>query len=264
VRSQAGETRRPWSGRRRHPRLSGATNRTTLTTDRVEAVTTEAYWQERLGELAREHRVPGASLAVLADGTVWTAAGGHHSLEAGVEVTSDSVFQIGSITKVETTTSVRRLVDEGRVDPDRWSSSCRSCVWPIRANRSGDGPPAAHPHQRYRGRPLPGHRPRRRRRGALRGHLPRARLFPPGGAAFSYCNSGFVIAGRLVEILGSQIWDRALCQHLAAPLGLRRTVTLPEAAIRFRTSLPPPVRARPGAASGSEGDCYPAPPGRPG
>ena len=36
----------------------------------------------------------------------------------GVEATDDSVFQIGSITKVWTATVVMQLVDEGKLDLD--------------------------------------------------------------------------------------------------------------------------------------------------
>ena len=38
--------------------------------------------------------------------------------ETGVEAAADSVFQIGSITKVMTTCLVMQLVDEGKVDLD--------------------------------------------------------------------------------------------------------------------------------------------------
>lgn len=57
----------------------------------------------------------------------------------------------------------------------------------------------------------------------------------PVGATFSYCNTGFVV-GRLVERLTGQTWHRALRDRLLEPLGVRRTATLPEKAIRFRVA----------------------------
>ena len=76
-------------------------------------------WQQRLDELVRRHGVPGASLAVLADGDVSTAASGILNAGTGVTATPDSVFQIGSITKIFTTMLVMRLADEHQLDLDQ-------------------------------------------------------------------------------------------------------------------------------------------------
>jgi CubicO group peptidase (beta-lactamase class C family) len=53
----------------------------------------------------------------------------------------------------------------------------------------------------------------------------------------SYCNTGFVVAGRLIEVLTGQAWDTALRERLVDPLGLTHTVTLPEDALRFRAAM---------------------------
>ncbi len=65
-----------------------------------------------------ERGVPGATIAVLKDGEIVEAAAGVLSTATQVEVTTDSVFQIGSITKVWTTTLVMQLVDDGLLDLD--------------------------------------------------------------------------------------------------------------------------------------------------
>src|SRR3546814_18008571 len=62
--------------------------------------------------------VPGAAIAVVAGGQIADAAAGLLSTATGVEATPESVFQIGSITKVWTATLVLQLVDEGLVDLD--------------------------------------------------------------------------------------------------------------------------------------------------
>jgi CubicO group peptidase (beta-lactamase class C family) len=54
---------------------------------------------------------------------------------------------------------------------------------------------------------------------------------------FSYCNTGFVVAGLLIERLTGQTWDAALKERLLAPLGTQRTVTLPEEAILHRAAV---------------------------
>src|SRR5688572_19455316 len=74
--------------------------------------------QARLTDLANEHDVPGASGAVRESDRVSVAATGVVSRSTGVEVTPDTVFQIGSITKVYTATQVMQLVDRGAVELD--------------------------------------------------------------------------------------------------------------------------------------------------
>ncbi|MGC5562104.1 serine hydrolase [Streptomyces sp. FR-108] len=59
----------------------------------------------------------------------------------------------------------------------------------------------------------------------------------PPGAPFSYCNSGFVLAGRVIEKVTGMSWDGVLRDRLCTPLGLEHTVTLPEEALRFRTAM---------------------------
>lgn len=71
--------------------------------------------QDRLDQLRERHGVPAASVAVLSGNQVDAAASGILNLATGVEATTDSLFQIGSITKVWTATLVMQLVDEGRI-----------------------------------------------------------------------------------------------------------------------------------------------------
>ena len=91
--------------------------------------------QQLLDDARAKHGVPGASLAVLSDDEVSTVASGVLNVDTGVEATGESLFQIGSITKVWTTTVVMQLVDEGLVELDaplrRYLPSSR---WPTRAS----------------------------------------------------------------------------------------------------------------------------------
>jgi CubicO group peptidase (beta-lactamase class C family) len=192
----------------------------------------------RLDGWRREHRVPGASLAVLADDQVFATAAGVLNTSTGVEATPDAVFQMGSITKVWTTTLVMQLVDEGRLSLDARvgevlpgftlrdpQAARRITVAQLLSHTSGiDGDVFA---------------------GAGRGEEAVARyverlrdtavLHPPG-AFFSYCNAGFVVAGRIVEVLRDRSYDAALREHLTGPLALAATGTLPEHAILHRVA----------------------------
>src|SRR5262245_42703805 len=72
----------------------------------------------RLAEARERHGTPGASIAVLTSEGVSSAASGLLNIATGVDATTDSLFQIGSITKVWTATLVLQLVDEGLLDLD--------------------------------------------------------------------------------------------------------------------------------------------------
>jgi CubicO group peptidase (beta-lactamase class C family) len=60
-------------------------------------------------------------------------------------------------------------------------------------------------------------------------------VFAPG-AMFSYCNAGFVVLGRIVELMTGVSWDKALRERLLKPIGVTQTLTLPEEALRHRTA----------------------------
>src|SRR5215210_936339 len=62
--------------------------------------------------------VPGVVVGVLRDGERETRAYGLTSLETGYPVRPDTLFPIGSISKVYTAALVMTLVDEGKLDLD--------------------------------------------------------------------------------------------------------------------------------------------------
>jgi CubicO group peptidase (beta-lactamase class C family) len=98
--------------------------RPAVSTDRASAASIDAgHWQRRLDTLARRHQVPGAALGIRRIGAgrpdeVAEAAYGVLNKATGVAATTDSVFQIGSITKVWTAALVMQLLDEDRLDLD--------------------------------------------------------------------------------------------------------------------------------------------------
>jgi CubicO group peptidase (beta-lactamase class C family) len=72
--------------------------------------------QRRLDEVAAKHDIPGASVAVSQGGEFAEACTGVLNRITGVTTTPDSVFQIGSVTKVWTATLVMHVtfVEGGR------------------------------------------------------------------------------------------------------------------------------------------------------
>ncbi|WP_200306103.1 serine hydrolase domain-containing protein [Streptomyces adelaidensis] len=188
-----------------------------------------ARWQARLDELARNHHVPGACLAVLVDGEVHELASGLLNSVSGVDMTTDSLFQIGSVSKLFTATLVMQLIDEGRLEldtpvravlpefrlADRVATECVT-VRHLLSHTSGiEG--AFHPDTGSDADCL------RRYVEACAG----LGQCHPVGATVSYCHSGYIIAGHVVERITGKDWDAALRERLLDPLGLRDTVTLP-------------------------------------
>ena len=52
-----------------------------------------------------------------------------------------------------------------------------------------------------------------------------------------YCNAGFVVLGRVVEVVRGQSWDTVLRERLFTPLGLTSAGTLPEEALLWGAAV---------------------------
>lgn len=197
-----------------------------------------AHWQRRLDELAARHRVPGAVLGISRGGELALAASGLLNKDTGVRTTEDSLFQIGSITKVWTTTLIMQLADEGKLDLD---APVTDVLPELRLSDPYAAKQLTVRHLLTHTSGVDGDIFTDTGRGddcleSYVGELRSAAQIHPLGETFSYCNSGFVLAGRIVEKLTGTTWDNALKERLCAPLGLTHTVTLPEEALRFRTA----------------------------
>src|SRR5919108_2580753 len=181
---------------------------------------------EEILEVARtsmeELSVPGVALGVLSDGEEETTALGVTSIENPLEVTPDTLFQIGSITKTFTATAIMRLAEEGRLDLDQ----------PVRTYlpefRLEDEAAAAGATLRT----LLTHT------GGWLGdyfddlgagddalarmieRLAEAPQLTPLGEVWSYNNSAFYIAGRVIEAVTGKTFEQAANELVLEPLGL--------------------------------------------
>jgi CubicO group peptidase (beta-lactamase class C family) len=188
---------------------------------------------ERLAELARETSVPGAVLGVWRDDDLSVTPYGVVSTRTGQPTVADSVFQIGSVTKTWTGTMTAQLVEEGRLTYD---ATLADLLPGVRLGRDDAAGRITVRHLLTHSSGLDGDVFDDTGRGddavekyvGLLADVERA--FEPG-AAYSYCNSGFVLLGRVIEVLDGRTWDESLRERLVRPLGLADTVTLPEEAI---------------------------------
>src|SRR4029453_15136014 len=54
----------------------------------------------------------------------------------------------------------------------------------------------------------------------------------PTDENFSFCNTGYAVAGRLLEVATGEHFDRVLRRRWTRPPGCRATLTLPQPALR--------------------------------
>src|SRR5579864_7181095 len=192
-----------------------------------------ANWTTRLGELARQARVPGAVLGIWADGQETVAACGVLNRATGVRVSTDSVFQVGSITKLWTATMIMQLIDAGLLSLD---TTVAQALPGLRLGSPDLADQVTVAHLLTHTSGIDGDIFTDTGRGddCLERYvelLAEAAQNHPLGATWSYCNSGFSLLGRLIEKVTGKTWDAAMRERLFTPLGLARTVTLPEEAI---------------------------------
>ncbi len=198
-----------------------------------------AAWTARLHELAEPTSVTGAVLGVWADGQEVLAAYGMLSAATRVPVTTDSLFQVGSITKVWTASMIMQLIDAGRLSLDTTVARVLPGVR-LGAKDIGEQVTVAHLLTHTSGIDGDIFTDTGRGDGCVRRYadlLADAASAYPAGDAYSYCNSGYVLLGRIIEVLDGRPWDRSLRARLADPLGLTQTVTLPEEAILHRAAV---------------------------
>ena len=182
------------------------------------------------------HNIPAISLAIWKDNTLHQAAAGCLNIQTGQTATTDTVFQIGSITKVMTTSLIMQLVDEGRVDLDTpikhylhdfiiadteatHSITVRQLVNHTNG-MAGDFFPDDRGHEGN----------------LIARYVDRCNLLPlvhPPGTMYSYSNSAFAIAGRLIEVMRGMTWYQAMDTYLFTPLGMKHALADPKDMIRF-------------------------------
>lgn len=195
--------------------------------------------QDVLDLLARRNGVPGATLAVGLGDEVYDFATGVLNVDTGVETTPTSVFQIGSNTKVFTTTLIMQLVDAGQVDLDK----------PVRRYLNDFALADSTAAEEITVRQLLTHTSGIQGdyfEGFGRGDdaiqryvasLADIDLIHRPGQMWSYCNSGFVVAGRLAEVVTSTPYSKLLQGKICQPLRLPRTTVLAEEMVAQRCAV---------------------------
>jgi CubicO group peptidase (beta-lactamase class C family) len=191
--------------------------------------------QQALEQLIAEHHIPGAGFAAAKDGQiVASAAAGVTNIDTGLRVDDSTIWQAGSIGKTYTTVLVMQLVDEGVLDLDapvvtyipdlRFAddNATRSITTRQLLSHTGgiDGDRIDETGAMFgRGDDAV------RRYVASLSDLPQ--MLPPG-KLWSYCNAGYIVLGRLVEVLRDLPFEQVLSERLLQPAGLTSTFCFAE------------------------------------
>jgi CubicO group peptidase (beta-lactamase class C family) len=200
--------------------LAPSTEQSSPWTDRVLAEVSEL-----VAPLQRDHVVPGVSLGLVSrEGSV-LAGFGLTNVEHPLPVDGDTVFQIASITKTFTAVAVIRLVEAGRLDLDvpvisylpefrlqDHEATKRITLRHLLTHSGGffgdhflDTGPGDDALARYV---------------ASMADLPQ--FFPPG-SMWSANNADFCLAGRVIEVITGQTYERAITSLVLQPLGMNRS-----------------------------------------
>jgi CubicO group peptidase (beta-lactamase class C family) len=196
-------------------------------TDRAEV---ETFLDELFGRQMEEHHIAGAVVAVVKDGELFFAKGyGYADLEEGIPIDPEqTLFRIGSVTKLFTWTAVMQLVEQGKLDleadinsyldfriPDSYpqpvtlehllthTAGFEDRFFEVLASDTDDMMPE---------------------REWLISHMP-ARVRPPGDCA-AYSNYGTSLAGYIVARVSGQPYEQYIQEHILNPLGMVRTTAL--------------------------------------
>lgn len=188
-------------------------------------------------ELRRRHRIPGVVVSAYDGSDTATVASGYANVRERIEFTTDTTFLIGSITKVWTSTLVMQLEAAGLLSLDEPLAAYLPAL-----DLRGREKHLTLRHLLSHTSGVTGDHFLDTGRGdeAVGAYVDRAREFGflhEPDEMFSYCNTGFVIAGRILEVVTSKPFNRLLTEALIEPLGLTRTFTIPEQAMLFRTAV---------------------------
>ena len=174
--------------------------------------------------LIKQHEIDALSIAVVdGDKIVWSAGFGWADPHTKTPASADSIYRVGSISKLFTDITAMQLVEEGKLDLDAPLSKAlpdfktdegwerQVTLRQIMAHRAGlvREPPVGHYFD-----------PTRPTLIATVDSLKKTRLVHPPGTHFKYSNAGIALIGRVVETLGGVSFEDSVQKTLLQPLGM--------------------------------------------
>lgn len=190
----------------------------------------EPLSQERLEALRAEAGAPGMAAAARGPGGEVSFATGLRSAADDALIGASDLWHLGSITKSMTATLVARLVEAGAVD---WAQTVEDALPDLAAGAPEIYRGATFLHLLSHRAGLPANLPVTRllqypreeddARVSREDYVDRVMAQEPAGPreeTFLYSNSGYVIAGVMLERALDAPWEALIAEHVFAPLGL--------------------------------------------
>ncbi|MBV8494206.1 MAG: beta-lactamase family protein, partial [Alphaproteobacteria bacterium] len=191
-------------------------------------------------EAMDEWKIPGISIAVVQKGEVaLLEAYGLRDVEAGLKVTTDTQFLIGSVTKSFTATGLALLVDERRLD---WSKPVRDYLPefrlhdPVATDRVTVRDLLCH----HSGLPrhdwvwVPGDWSPAQILAAMRYLEPSEDI----RSTYQYLNLGYLVASIVIERVSGQSWTEFTRARLTDKLHMAVTFTVDDLAVAADAAMP--------------------------
>jgi CubicO group peptidase (beta-lactamase class C family) len=206
---------------------------------------TDSDWsrleQTAQGEM-RATNTPGAAIGIVQDGQIaWSRGLGVANVETGQPVTPETLFRLGSTTKMFTAAALVMLAEEGKLKLDEPVGKCLSGLHPQIA--------ALTPHQlltHTAGLTDESIMSGRHDDAALGDNIRQMNaswLFTEPGKIHSYANPGYWIAGLACEELEHKPYADVMHERLFRPLGMTRTTLRPTLAMTWPLALGHEVRS---------------------
>jgi D-alanyl-D-alanine carboxypeptidase len=172
---------------------------------------------DRVKGMMERSNIPGMAIVVIKDGLVLEMKGyGYADRKNQISVSANTRFPIGSVSKQFTAAAVMLLVEEGKLDLDA----------PIRKYLT-DLPAAWQPLTL---RQLLNHTSGISEENSWKAKTPQdiikvanPKLDFPAGEAWSYSNTGFIVAGLIIEKASGQSYRDFIHDRIFAPLGMNNT-----------------------------------------
>lgn len=204
----------------------------------------EAFMDGYFAQQLKSTKIPGATVSIVKDGEVLFAKGyGEADVEAGRPVVADeTLFRIGSVSKLLTSTAAMQLVEEGKLDLDE---DVNVYLDDVEIPDTYPGRPVtlrnllthtAGFEQEFTGTGARGAADFKPLGEYLSGIDAPARVRPPGEVT-SYSNYGMALAGHLVEEASGMSFERYVEENVAAPLGMDGTTAAQPLALGLRERL---------------------------
>jgi D-alanyl-D-alanine carboxypeptidase len=177
-------------------------------------------------QMQKQH-IPGLSLAIVKNGKIVKAKGyGLANVELNVPATKDSVYEIGSVTKVFTATAVMMLVNDGKIGlddkitnyvsglPQAWSEISVRHLLSHTSGITNDYADVGETSTRLRN-PLLSKQ--------FLELVTNYQLASSPGEKWAYSNTGYYLLGLIIEKASGKSYADFMKQRIFMPLGMRST-----------------------------------------